>query len=61
MRVAYSGVGGLDYSRQKKWDKELELYRSARAQGIQPSSTKTRDIRKALDVSDKTGRAFDAS
>lgn len=61
MRVAYSGVGGLDYTAQKKWDKELDLYKSARAQGIQPASTKTRDIRKAIEISNKTGRAFDAS
>ena len=44
----------------KKWDKELALYRSARAQGIQPPSTKTKDIRKAIDISNKTGRAFGA-
>lgn len=43
---------------EKKWDKELALYRSARAQGIQPNTTRTKDIRQALDVSDKTGYAF---
>jgi hypothetical protein len=43
---------------QKKWDKELDLYRSARAQGIQPEGTTTAKIRKALDVSDKTGHAY---
>lgn len=42
----------------KKWDKELALYRSARAQGIQPSTTKTKDIRNAIDMSNKTGRAY---
>ena len=60
MRVAYSGVGGLDYSAQKKWDKELDLYKSARAQGVQPASTRTKDIRKALEISDRTGTAFNA-
>jgi hypothetical protein len=44
----------------KKWDNELALYRSARAQGIQPPSTKTKDIRKAIDISNKTGRAYGA-
>jgi hypothetical protein len=43
---------------QKKWDKELDLYRSARKQGIQPEGTTTAKIRKALDVSDKTGYAY---
>ena len=42
----------------KKWDSELKLYRDARAQGIQPEGTSTAKIRKALDVSDKTGHAF---
>jgi hypothetical protein len=49
--------GSRDMS-QKKWDKELDLYRSARAQGIQPEGTTTSKIRKALDVSDKTGYAY---
>jgi len=42
----------------KKWDNELKLYRDARAQGIQPEGTSTAKIRKALDVSDKTGHAY---
>lgn len=41
----------------KKWEGELQAYRDARRQGIQPASTKTRDIRKALDMSDKAGKA----
>jgi len=44
----------------KKWDNELALYRSARSQGIQPDSTKTKDIRRAIDVSNKTGKAYGA-
>jgi hypothetical protein len=42
----------------KKWDKELNLYRDARKQGIQPDGTSTAQIQKAMDVSDKTGHAF---
>ena len=42
----------------KKWDNELALYRTARSQGIQPDSTKTKDIRRAIDVSNKTGVAY---
>jgi hypothetical protein len=49
--------GGRDMS-QKKWDKELDLYRTARKQGIQPEGTTTAKIQKALDVSDKTGHAY---
>jgi len=44
----------------KKWDNELALYRSARAQGIQPDTTKTKDIRRAIDISNKTGIAYGA-
>lgn len=42
----------------KKWDKELALYRTARAQGIQPDGTTTAKIRKAIDISNKTGQAY---
>ena len=44
----------------KKWDKELALYRTARAQGIQPEGTSTAKIRKAIDISNKTGIAYGA-
>lgn len=46
---------------EKKWEKELQLYRDARAQGIQPSGTSTAKIQAAMDISDKTGKAYDAS
>lgn len=42
----------------KRWDKELDLYRSARKQGIQPDGTSTAKIQKALDISEKTGVAY---
>jgi hypothetical protein len=45
---------------QKKWDKELDAYKAARKQGIQPASTKMKDIKKAVDISNKVGKAYDA-
>jgi hypothetical protein len=51
---------GVDFTRQKKWDKRLAEYRDARRQGIQPASSKLRDIRAAVDISNKTGVAFRA-
>lgn len=42
----------------KKWDKELDLYRSARAQGIQPDGTSTKQIQQAIDISNQTGHAY---
>lgn len=46
---------------QKKWDKELDLYRSARKQGIQPAGTSTKQVQKAIDDSNKVGKAYDAN
>jgi hypothetical protein len=46
---------------QKKWDKELNLYKSAREQGIQPSGTSLKQVQKAIDASNKIGKAFDAN
>jgi hypothetical protein len=45
----------------KKWDAELNLYKSAREQGIQPAGTSTRLIQKAIDDSNKVGKAYDAN
>lgn len=56
-RAASIQIGDLDASTQKRWDKELNLYRSAREQGIQPSSTSATATRAALDASDKLGKA----
>lgn len=61
LRVAYCGVGGGDATKQRKWDAELQAYRDARAQGIQPATTRSRDIKAAVALSDKAGKAFDAT
>jgi hypothetical protein len=59
LRVAYcQSASGHDATRQKRWDAELNEYRSAVSQGIEPDSTATRDIRKAVDWSEKTGVAY---
>lgn len=60
-RVAYSNsASGRDYSTQKAWDRELAAYKDARAQGIQPSSTKRDSVERALRISDATGKPFQA-
>ena len=46
---------------QKKWNSELEAYRSARAQGIQPNGTQRRHIEAAHDASEKLGTAYDGN
>lgn len=45
---------------QKAWDKELAAYKDARRQGIQPKSTRMKDIKEAVDISNKVGKAYDA-
>jgi hypothetical protein len=44
----------------KTTDKELSAYRDARKLGIQPASTKMKDIQKAVRASDTIGRAAQA-
>jgi len=44
----------------KKWDAELNAYREARRQGIQPAGTSMSKVRQALEISDKTGKPFNA-
>jgi hypothetical protein len=43
----------------KKWNAELQAYRDARAQGIQPNSTNMRDIQNAHKASEVLGRPYD--
>jgi len=45
---------------QKKWDGELQAYRDARSQGIQPAGTSRAQIQAAHDASDKIGKAYNA-
>lgn len=61
LKVAYCGIGGGDATTQKNWDKNLDAYRAAKAQGIQPKSTRASAIQAAVMQSDKTGVAFKAS
>lgn len=51
---------GRDRTQSKNNQRELDLYASARSQGIQPSGTHTAQVREALDHSDRIGRAFNA-
>lgn len=60
-RVAYcNSAGGMDYSSQKRWDRELSAYKDARAEGLQPSGTKLHQVENAKRISDATGTAFQA-
>lgn len=54
-KAATLRFGQVDATRQKKWDQELALYRSAVAAGIQPETTQTAGIRSAIEWSEQTG------
>ena len=43
----------------KEHDKELGSYYDALRQGIEPRSTKTHDIKAAVEISNDAGKAFD--
>ena len=61
-KVAYANsANNMDYSAQRAWDKELDSYREAKAEGLQPASTKQRDIDAAKRISDATGTPFQAA
>jgi hypothetical protein len=56
-------LGTGDASRDipdKKWNSELQAYRDARAQGIQPAGTTMRDIQEAHKASETLGKAYNA-
>jgi len=44
----------------RKWDNELQAYRDVRAQGIQPASTRLKDIHAAEAASNHFGKAYQA-
>lgn len=44
---------------QKKWDKELDFYKQARAQGVQPEGTSRQSVEKALEASEVLNKPYD--
>lgn len=59
LRVGYcQSAKGLDATKDKRWNTELHDYREARRQGVYPDSTKTFDIRGAMEHSERTGVAY---
>ena len=45
----------------KAFNKELDAYKEARAQGIQPAGTTMSKIQEAVQASETLGRAYDSS
>lgn len=44
---------------KRKFEAELQAYRDARRQGIQPTGTSMAKIQQAVELSNKVGKAFD--
>lgn len=50
VRLAYGRSHiGQDYTRQKKWDRELDAYYTAKADGLNPAGTSMAKINEAYD------------
>lgn len=60
-KVAFCGIGDGDATTQKKWDAELQAFRDADRQGINPAGTKMHQIREAVELSNAAGRPYDAA
>lgn len=54
-------IGQIDATAERKKDKELSAYRDARRQGVQPAGTTMAKVRRAMEISERTGKAYDAS
>lgn len=51
---------GSDADTQRRWDSNLDSYRAARAEGLQPAGTMQHQIDAARAISDATGTAYKA-
>jgi len=60
LQINTGDAGRSESMTAKKWDGELEAYRKARAEGIQPSGTTMKAINEAKAASDKLGAAYNA-
>lgn len=53
-------IKGFSYDKEKQWNRDLDAYADARAQGIQPSGTSREAVDRAVRLSDAAGVAWDA-
>lgn len=60
-KVAYcNSASGQDYTAQKTLDRDLDAYKAARAQGVQPASTQRSSVETAMRISNEAGKAWQA-
>ena len=60
LELSTGDAGRAESMSDKKWNRELQDYRNARAQGIQPAGTSSKQIQDAHEASDKLGKAYNA-
>ena len=60
LQVNTGDAGRAESMSQRKWDAELDAYKAARAEGIQPAGTSMKAVEEARQASDNLGRAFNA-
>lgn len=60
IQISAGDAGRAESMSAKKWDSELEAYRRARSEGIQPAGTTMKAINEAKQASDNLGSAFNA-
>ena len=60
IQLGTGDAGRAESMSAKKWDAELDHYRKARAEGIQPAGTTMKAIKEAQQASDNLGSAFNA-
>jgi len=60
LELSTGDAGRADSMSDKKWNRELQDYRNARAQGIQPAGTSAKQIQDAHEASEKLGKAYNA-
>lgn len=60
LELSTGDAGRAESMSDKKWNKELQAYRDARAQGVQPAGTTMKAVKESLEASDKLGAAYNA-
>lgn len=61
LRVGWApSISGLTKADDRKHESELNAYAAARAQGIQPESTRPESIQKAVEISETLGKAYNS-
>ena len=61
LQVNTGDAGRMGGWTKKSWDSELNFYKQARAQGVQPEGTSRAAVEKALKASEVIGKAYDGN